>query len=200
MWVCLKGKYFWLCLWRTPQSTQIQCPNSFFSSFFWSSFGGGLWLSLTFHAHNFTSLIFEVKCKSWGDFEFICSSTQFALLSAVCPFVWRATWGKWLIVCVINRRHQNSIPVCIFNVWALNICLFCLLLLWICDWSTSLSILLLFVSEKLLNSSGRELRRALFSLKQIFQVNIQTVLTFFVLFWLWGSCLSSFFKLLALLY
>lgn len=31
-------------------------------------------------------------------------------------------------------------------------------------------IVLFFVSEKLYNSSGRDLRRALFSLKQIFQV------------------------------
>ena len=38
---------------------------------------------------------------------------------------------------------------------------------------------LVFVSEKLLNSSGRELRRALFSLKQIFQVNIQMLFNLF---------------------
>ena len=33
-------------------------------------------------------------------------------------------------------------------------------------------IVILYLSEKLLNSHGRELRRALFSLKQIFQVPV----------------------------
>lgn len=36
-------------------------------------------------------------------------------------------------------------------------------------------VLRLSVAEKLLNSEGRELRRALFSLKQIFQVGLQFV-------------------------